>query len=106
MAGRLDREFNPWVGSLAFSVRAMAENAAGNRRAAIEALRGAVERAEATGTILYAVPARYRLGQLQGGDEGRELVAEATRAIVDQGIKNPARWVAMQLPGNWGTEVA
>ncbi|HEY7423795.1 MAG TPA: hypothetical protein VH682_06070, partial [Gemmataceae bacterium] len=48
---------------------------------------------------LYAAVARRRLGQLLGGEAGRELVRDAEAWMTDQGIRNPARWSAMYAPG-------
>jgi hypothetical protein len=102
LAKELERECDPWTGALAAMIRACAENATGNRTAAIASLRSAVERTEATDTIVYASPARYRLGQLIGGDEGALLVKTATETMAASGIRAPARWVAFYFPGTWG----
>jgi hypothetical protein len=102
MARRLEREVNPWVHTLAAIVHAMAANAAGDRAAAIAALRTAVARAEATDTHLAGVPARYRLGELLGNAEGREHIEQARETLSAQAIRNPARYVGMFLPGRWG----
>jgi hypothetical protein len=46
-------------------------------------------------------PARHRLGQLLGGDEGREQLSQAARAMAAQEIRAHERWVCTFLPGNW-----
>jgi eukaryotic-like serine/threonine-protein kinase len=102
LARELDRECDPWTRGLASMVRGCAENAAGNRGAAIAAVRSAVEQNEATDTHAYAAPARFRLGQLLGGDEGAELSKAAIETMAAQGVRNPERWVAFYLPGSWG----
>jgi serine/threonine protein kinase/tetratricopeptide (TPR) repeat protein len=102
LARRLGREYDAWTAALASLLRAMAENAAGDRLAAVAALREGVDRAEATGTILYALPAQYRLGELLGGEEGRALTRRALEAMTVEGVRNPERWVACQMPGEWG----
>ncbi len=43
--------------------------------------------------------ARYRKGQLIGGEVGAALSAEAITALKDGGVKNPARWNAFITPG-------
>ncbi len=93
LAKQLERECDPWTGALAAMIRACAENSTGNRAAAIASLRSAVERTEATDTIVYASPARYRLGQLLGGDvSGTRLVQTADR---DNGcVRNPCSWIS------------
>jgi eukaryotic-like serine/threonine-protein kinase len=101
MARRLRREHDPWTAMLAALARAVAENAAGDRAAAIAALREGIERAEATDTLILAIPARHRLGELLGGEGGRELVRTALRQMELQGIRTPLRWLAVYLPGSW-----
>jgi hypothetical protein len=48
---------------------------------------------------LHAACARRRKGELLGGEEGRELVAEADAVLYGQGIRNTARWADMYAPG-------
>jgi hypothetical protein len=83
-------------------VEAAADNAAGDRPAAIAALRLAVARAEATESGLYAPAARYRLGELLGDDEGRALMQSAVQTMSEWGVRNPARWLWVYMPGSWG----
>lgn len=101
MSRQLAREHEPWTAALALLLRGMADNAAGDRGAAITALRAGIDRAEATDTLLYAHPARYRLGELLGGDEGSALIREAVDAMSAEGVRNPQRWVACHMPGDW-----
>jgi eukaryotic-like serine/threonine-protein kinase len=102
MARRLEREYDPWTAALAALVRAAADNAAGDRAAAVSTLRIAIERAETTDTVVFAVIARHRLGELLGGEEGRDLVRAAHGAMSTEGIRDPERWMAVFMPGNWG----
>jgi len=102
LARQLDTECDPWTGALASIVRACAENAAGNRDAAIAALRSAVEQTEATDTLAYAMPVRFRLGELLGGAEGDEMVKAALQEMATQGVRTPERWASFYLPGSWG----
>jgi hypothetical protein len=101
MAGALEREYDEWTGVPASLLRAAAEHAAGNRSAAIEALREGIGRAEATETIGLAIPARYRLGELVGGQEGRTLRDGALTTLRAHGIVDTARWVGVFIPGRW-----
>ena len=48
---------------------------------------------------LYAATARRRLGQLVGGDEGPGLVARADSWMLAHGVKNPAKFTNMYMPG-------
>jgi eukaryotic-like serine/threonine-protein kinase len=101
MARRLEREHDPWTGVLASALRAAASNALGDRDGAIAALRETLRRAEATDTIALAVPARYRLGELLGGAAGDALTKAAGDELIAEGIRNPARWAAIFIPGRW-----
>ncbi len=101
-AHALRKECSPWAGALAAMVDAMVENALDHREGAIRALREAIERAESTDTLCYLPSARYRLGELLGGDEGQALMESAIEAVKAQGVRNPAPWLAVHLPGHWG----
>jgi hypothetical protein len=103
MSRRLRREHNPWTAMLAALVEAVADNAAGDQPAAIAALRRAIEWAEATESGLYIPAARYRLGELLGGDQGRALMQSALQTLTEWGVRNPARWLWVYLPGSWGS---
>ena len=97
---------NPFFTLLAVMVDATMENALGHREAAITLLRDSITRAQSTESHYYVEPLRHRLGELLGGDEGRALVDGAALAMEAQGVRNPARWVAVHLPGTWGTVAA
>jgi len=101
MARKLARERCEVAQALAASLAACADNAAGDHAAAGAALRVALEHAEAASYGLLVAPARYRLGELLGGDEGSALVRGAVEELTAQGVRDPARWVAMMLPGRW-----
>ena len=47
---------------------------------------------------LIAVSARWRLGQLLGGDEGETQRGAAEAALVAEGVRDPARTVALFVP--------
>jgi hypothetical protein len=48
---------------------------------------------------LYAAVARRRLGELQGGNEGRQVASEADGWMTGQRIRNPRRFARMLAPG-------
>jgi hypothetical protein len=100
---RLRREYNPWTAMLAALVEAVANNAAGDQPATIAALRRAIEWAEATESGFYVPAARYRLGELLGGDQGRALMQSALQTLTEWGVRNPARWLWVYMPGSWGS---
>ena len=53
---------------------------------------------DAADTTTFADAARWRLGELIGGDDGRALVDQARAALVAEGIVRPDRVVAMFVP--------
>jgi hypothetical protein len=98
MVQRLDREHERWAEAVARLLEASIERATGNAGAAVAKLRIAVERLEAADTILLAVPARYRLGEWLGNQEGRKLVRTASEALSAQGVREPERWTNIFIP--------
>jgi eukaryotic-like serine/threonine-protein kinase len=98
---RLERERMPWATALAAVVRAVVENAAGDRAGAVAALRRAIEVAGAAGMGMHVTAARYRLGQLVGGQDGAGILQSALDALEAEGIRDASRWVAVYLPGTW-----
>jgi hypothetical protein len=48
---------------------------------------------------LYAAAARRRLGELLGGDEGREAIVESESWMLKHQIKNPAAVSNLMAPG-------
>jgi hypothetical protein len=97
----LEREHAPWAGAVASMVRAAAENAAGDREAAMAALRVAIEKTTATDTVVYALAARIRLGEMMGGEEGGALTRAALDEAIARGAREPGPGLAIYLPGTW-----
>jgi hypothetical protein len=104
IARRLDREGIPWAAALSALAGAAAENAAGDRVAAIAALEAAIHRSIVADMALHAWAARHRLGLLLGGADGARRAREAEDAMSGQGIRVAARYAGMLLPGRWGSE--
>jgi hypothetical protein len=48
---------------------------------------------------LYATVSRRRLGEMLGGDRGRQLVAQTEEWMAKQQIKNPAGMTNLLAPG-------
>lgn len=62
-------------------------------------LLAAAERAfDGADMALHAASARWRRGELLGGDQGRALVQQAEAWMAGQRIRNPARMAAMLAP--------
>jgi hypothetical protein len=89
---------SPWM---AHALRAGLANAAGERAVALERLCAALESAESASIVTYAAAVRHRLGALTGGEPGARLVADAEKALTAEGVRAPARWAAMVVPGRW-----
>jgi tetratricopeptide (TPR) repeat protein len=95
-AGRLEREDAPWAGALAALVRAATLVA--STELAVPAFAAAESALAGTGMAHYAAAARYRRGQLLGGDAGRALIGDARAALALRGIVDPERMVNMLAP--------
>jgi hypothetical protein len=60
--------------------------------------RAAATHFDAADMALVAEAARWRLGELTAGDDGRALIARATAALRTEGIVRPDRVIAMFVP--------
>ena len=78
-ADRIARENMPWSNPLANFIHAALAKQSGDTSRAEALTKKAVGGFEAADMALYAAAARRRLGELRGGDEGRELIAQAER---------------------------
>jgi hypothetical protein len=48
---------------------------------------------------LNACVMRYKIGEIQGEQEGRALIASAEAALKAQTVSSPVRWSRMIAPG-------
>ncbi|HEY5921714.1 MAG TPA: hypothetical protein VIV11_08585, partial [Kofleriaceae bacterium] len=71
----------------------------GDDDAAIAAYRDSILGLDRYDTHLYAHAARYRLGNVIGGDEGAKLRADVNAFLTNEGVRDPAAILAMLLPG-------
>ncbi len=98
-ADRIAREDMPWSNPLAnFTYAALAKQSGDTARAE-ELTKQAVDGFEAADMALYAAAARRRLGELRGGDEGRELIAQSEEWMSKQQIKNSVAVTNLMAPG-------
>jgi serine/threonine protein kinase len=104
LARQLEREGAVWSAPFAAIVRAAIADARHHASQAITELRSAIDLAKAADMSGYATAVRYQLGSLLGGDEGRELVGQATEAMMAQGVRVPERFAATLVPGRWRSE--
>jgi hypothetical protein len=101
LARQLEGERMAWTAPFAAILSAGAANAEGDRVGAAAYLRAAIELAEAANMSGYATAARYQLGSLLGGDEGRQLALRAEEAMTAQGIRVATRFAGTLVPGRW-----
>jgi serine/threonine protein kinase len=66
---------------------------------ATEALQSAIANLDENQITLYAAAARRRLGQLLGGDSGKQLLARGDATMHEQGIQNLEAMTEIYAPG-------
>jgi hypothetical protein len=88
-----------WTAPLASILEAGVELASGERGRAESALYAAAEAAAAADMALHGEAARHELGLLIGGDEGAALVRTANDKMISLGVRDPARFAPMLVPG-------
>jgi hypothetical protein len=98
-ARRLEREGQGWALAHAHYVRAGIAASREDASTALHHLQRAAETYDSVDMPLHACVMRYRMGQVQGGDEGRSLISDAQSRMRSQSIQSPARWAAMYAPG-------
>jgi serine/threonine protein kinase/tetratricopeptide (TPR) repeat protein len=99
MAAQITKESMPWSDPLAPLVLAPIAMQRGDQSQAAALLSEAAQGFDLTDMHLRAMAARRRLGQVLGGDHGRELIAEADEWMRNQGIRNPLLMTKMLAPG-------
>jgi hypothetical protein len=97
-ACRIERERMAWCRPLASLANAGIAALDGDRARAIDGYRRAAELLDASDMRLYAAAARRRLGELQGGETGARLVAEAESRMARQEIRDPAKMMRVMVP--------
>jgi hypothetical protein len=101
MRVRLEREKMPWTDALAAMLTASVARASHDDGAARRGLRLAIRLSDGAEMALHAAAARYRLGGLVGGDAGSRLVKKTEDAMKARGVRVPARYAQMLVPGDW-----
>ncbi len=95
---RLDRERTSYVNVYAALLRAGAAHQRGDDREAVSQLRRAVSEAEPE-MLLHANSARRQLGSILEGDAGAQLVRQADEWMRAEGVRSPARFAHVVVPG-------
>ncbi|HET6878726.1 MAG TPA: AAA family ATPase [Pirellulales bacterium] len=98
-ARRLERERPRYARPLAMLIRAALAARSGQPEAAADLLAGAISLLDSHQLGIYAAAARYRRGQLLGGEQGDALVQQATDWMREQRILRPERIAALFAPG-------
>jgi hypothetical protein len=98
-AAHLEREKRPDCQALARVIRAAVAWQRRRPESAVELLGQAIEQFERVEMNAHAAAARRRLGQLVGGDRGRELIEAANAWLTGQGVRNPVRMTRVYAPG-------
>ena len=99
LAAKISRENMPYSNPMSLLIRAGAAHQRGDESASVKLTEEALKEFEAIKMRLYAVAAGRRLGQMIGGDRGRELIAKTDRWMIKQQIKNPPRIMNLLAPG-------
>jgi hypothetical protein len=71
----------------------------GDRNSALEILGTAIGVLDGAGMHAYATAARFRRGQLIGGEQGRAETESAAGSMRTKGVKRPDRMVDLLAPG-------
>lgn len=98
-ARRLERERPRYAHPLAMMIRAALASRAGQRTQAADLLAGAISLLDNHHLGIYAAAARYRRGQLLGGDSGAALIQQAADWMRGERILRPEKIVALFAPG-------
>ncbi|OLC08852.1 MAG: hypothetical protein AUH42_00440 [Gemmatimonadetes bacterium 13_1_40CM_70_11] len=89
----------PWANPLSDLLLAALHARRSETASAVRLARRAAAGFEAVDMAGYLAAARRRCGQLIGGAEGVDLVAQADTWMKSQGVANPERFTAMLAPG-------
>ena len=98
-ARALNKEGVAYASTLGTIIAAAVAHARQDLETTAARLREAAQHAEAAEMRLHAESARWELGRLLGGDEGRALVAEAERLVRAEGVRDPAAMIATFTTG-------
>lgn len=98
----LEAEQMRWSDGLATLMRGMTHIARGDDDAAVTALEAAVLACDDADMKLHAAVARWRLGEVIGGERGRDLQQSAETWMYEQGVRNPAGMLSLVAPALTG----
>ncbi len=96
---KITRENMPYSNPIAMLIHAGVANQRGDQSGAIKLTEQALKDFEAIKMRLYEVVAGRRLGEMIGGERGRELIAKTDRWMMKQQVKNPQKILNLLAPG-------
>jgi len=99
LADKIARENMGYSNPIASLIRAGVAKQRGDEKKAVALLEQTLKDFEAADMRLYAVIARQRLGELVGGDRGRQMVSQTEEWMAKQQVKNPAKIMNLLAPG-------
>jgi uncharacterized protein YeeX (DUF496 family) len=88
-----------WGRGAACQIRAALAYRKGNADQAVSELERAIEDFDCQGLGLWAQFARRRLGEITGGDRGRQLLDAHHLWVVEHGVENPEAMAGVNAPG-------
>jgi hypothetical protein len=97
-ARRIARSSLPHTAGQAAAIRAGVASLRGDAEGCAAALAVAVARFEAADARLWTEAARFGLGRLRGGSEGRALLDAAREWMASEGVARPERLARMLVP--------
>lgn len=95
---RIRRERAEWAQAFADRIQAAVAWHRGDRGESVRLFRSAADGLDRHSLRLHAAATRRRLGELLGGDEGRDMVGIADAAMLAQQVRDPARLTDMFVP--------
>jgi hypothetical protein len=98
-ARRIVGEKFAWSSPLAILIRACVAARRGDLETAARLFEQAAHGFEAADLLLHASAARRRLGEILGGEQGKNLMTAADAWMSGQNIASPARMTTMLAPG-------
>lgn len=93
----LEADSIAYSGVFAAMLRARVSAYEHGEQASVVPLQEALERSEALGMAMISACLRDRLGNIVGGDRGREMVQAAAVVFAAEGVRRPASLVSMYL---------
>ena len=95
----LEHEHRGWANPLGRLIQAAVAKRTGREKEAVGLLDTAIREFDEWEMHLYSAAARIRLGELIGGDNGRELIDAGTTFMTDQGVVAPEPMTQMLASG-------